>query len=121
MNNVCILEAGQPSEWKHLSSDDNLCYHHRAISCGQLGALQVWGDNPLLPDTHGGFQGRGGVQFTVPEIHPLDERDEIEYVSARFEAVTVMAAMQKPIKEEDSSNENNRRPQRDEKSIELLR
>lgn len=39
-------------------------------------------------------------------------RDEIEYVSARFEAVTVMAAMQKPIKEEDSSNKNNRKPQR---------
>lgn len=39
-------------------------------------------------------------------------RDEIEYVSGRFEAVTVMAAMQKPIKEEDSSSENNRKPPR---------
>lgn len=58
------------------------------------------------------FQERGGAQFTVPEIHPLDVRDEIEYVSARFEAVTVMAAMQKPIKQEDGSNENNRKPQR---------
>lgn len=36
----------------------------------------------------------------------------MEYVSARFEAVTVMDAMQKPIKEEDGGNENNRKPQR---------
>lgn len=38
----------------------------------------------------------------------------MEYVSARFKAVIVAAAMQKPIKEEDSSNENNRKPQRQE-------
>ena len=60
----------------------------------------------------------------VTEIHPLDVRDKIEYVSARFEAVAVVAAMQKPIKEEDSSNENNRKSaegKRDEKSIGLAR
>lgn len=74
--------------------------------CGYLGALQVWGHNPLHPDTD------GGVLLTVPEIPPLDVKDEIEYVRARFVAVTVIATMQKPIRQEDSSNENNRKPQR---------
>lgn len=67
-----------------------------SCSWGYLGALQVW-DNPLHPDID------GGVLLTAPEIHLLDVRHEIEYVSARFEAVTVKAGMQKPIKEETAA------------------
>lgn len=54
----------------------------------QHGSTSGLKENPLLPE--------GGVLFTVPEMHSLDVRDEIEYVSARL--VTVMVSMQKPIK-----------------------
>lgn len=47
------------------------------------------GDNLLHPDTY------VGVVLTAPENHPLDVRDEMEYASARFKAVAVIAAMQK--------------------------
>lgn len=70
-----------------------------SFSClwGYLGALKT---NPLLPE--------GGVLFNVPEIPLLDGRDETEYVSARV----VTAPMQKPIKDEGSCNDNNRKPRR---------
>lgn len=40
--------------------------------------------------------------FTTQEIPTLDLKDEIEYVSARLEEVALVAAMQKPIKEEET-------------------
>lgn len=46
-------------------------------------------DNLLHPNTY------VGVVFITPENHPLDVRGEIEYSSARFKAVAVIAAMQK--------------------------
>lgn len=51
----------------------------------------------------------------APEIRPLDEGDQIEYASARFEAAAVVAAerKKKPIREGDGGNENNRNPPRD--------
>lgn len=72
-----------------------------SLSCYQLwlaGSTAGLGDNPLHPDTEGGFRGEEAFSPLFQKIPPLDVRDEIEYVSARFEAVTVMAAMQKPIK-----------------------
>lgn len=63
--------------------DNITCAIIMMLSVG--GALYVWGI--ILPDTDSGFS-RGSVQYTVQEIHPLDVRDEIKYVSARFEAVT---------------------------------
>lgn len=104
INNVCVLSAGQVTECEHESSDDNLCCHHCAAVVASW-STSGRGDYPLHPNTD------RGAPFTVSEIHPLDVRDETEYVSARFEAVAVIAAMQKPIKEDDSSNGNNRKPQ----------
>lgn len=105
INNVCTLSADQVAECEHKSSDDNLCcHHHHAVVASWSSSGR--GDYPLHPNTD------GGAPFTVSEIHPLDVRDEIEYVSARFEAVAAVAAMQKPIKEDDSSNRNNRKPRR---------
>lgn len=71
-----------------------------------MGVFPVWGDNPFPPRHTRWIQGRRSVAFTVPEIHPLDARDEIEYVKARFEAVTVMAATRDALKGEGGNNEN---------------
>lgn len=121
-----ILQVGQVSEcclWVLLYH--YLCYHHHHHSIRQwrlAGSTSGLRDYPLLPDTDdSGFRREEVFASRSPEIHPLDVWDERECVSARFVAVAVMAAMQKPIKEEDSSNENNRKPQRDEKSIGLVR
>lgn len=105
INNVCTPSASQVAECEHKSSDDNICcHHHRAVAASW--STSGRGGNLLHPNRD------GGAPFAVSEIHPLDVRDEIEYVSARFEAVAAIAAMQKPIKEDDSSNGNNRKPQR---------
>lgn len=61
-----------------------------------LGSSSGQGDKTVRPDKNRGFL------FTAPEIPTLDVKDEIEYVSARLEEVAVVAAMQKPIKEEET-------------------